>query len=396
MIRIRFNPLIFIFFTLIFIAGCSKKVDHSLLKVPSGKIRLILNNKTNKWNSNQIFFAIIARNDQNEFVYVKKDGTLDLLDISDNTAPNHLSKNGESYSNYFMKLDEVSEIFLPKLSSGRLFIGIESPLYIKVLEDINGDVGFAGPNPNNANDPNIDIYFDFIEFTFNDLGFFGNTTQVDQFGFPIVMTLLNKDGDQQTVGITESRHSIFSNFISETPLIYHQLSQGYRIQAPYKGGFEHHSTDYFDSYIDAIWATYKTEDLVIHIHDVGTITGRVGDDNQFVFTKTATGETARIIRKPTTQEVFECSGVLASGGSFDKVIQAQFSAALNRHIVEDPDHWGDDSYFYLNSPANFYSAFWHRHSIDNKAYGFAYDDVNDFSTLIQDPNPSQLEIDIRW
>ena len=40
---------------------------------------------------------------------------------------------------------------------------------------------------NNPADPNIDVYFDWYEFTyqFGVIPFGGNTTQVDMFGFPM-------------------------------------------------------------------------------------------------------------------------------------------------------------------------------------------------------------------
>ena len=65
-------------------------------------------------------------------------------------------------------------------------------------------------------------------------------------------------------------------------------------------------------------------------------------------------------------------------------LEAQICAAFNRHVMEDTTLWKDPGSFYTQSPANYYSRFWHLHGVNGKAYGFAYDDVSDqSSTLIE-------------
>ncbi len=49
-----------------------------------------------------------------------------------------------------------------------------------------------------------------------------------------------------------------------------------------------------------------------------------------------------------------------------------------------------------NSTYNYYSAFMHKHSVNNFAYGFCYDDVNDQSTLLHYTNPTALVLDLKW
>ncbi len=102
--------------------------------------------------------------------------------------------------------------------------------------------------------------------------------------------------------------------------------------------------------------------------------------------------------KPTTQGILEGSGNLAAGESLEKVLQAQITAAFNRHLLisVDPAQWSTSSQYYTQSPANHYARFWHEHSIDGLAYGFCYDDVRGKSSLLEHPNPKGLIVTVGW
>jgi len=78
-------------------------------------------------------------------------------------------------------------------------------------------------------------------------------------------------------------------------------------------------------------------------------------------------------------------------------IQAQMCAALNRHVAESPASWYDQSAHYpAGTAANWYASFWHEHDIDAKAYGFAYDDVGDFSPSLHTAAPTDVTFTIGW
>ena len=66
------------------------------------------------------------------------------------------------------------------MDSGRIFVSVGEPMYIKILQAADGSIGFAGPNPLNPTDPNIGVYYDWYEFTWNNSALFINTTQVDR------------------------------------------------------------------------------------------------------------------------------------------------------------------------------------------------------------------------
>ena len=74
----------------------------------------------------------------------------------------------------------------------------------------------------------------------------------------------------------------------------------------------------------------------------------------------------------------------------------QFCAAINRHVLAEPADWNNPAKYYRAAPANFYAKFWHDHSINGRAYGFCYDDVNAQDTLIEARNPVNLIVTIYW
>lgn len=373
-------------------------------------------NTGGKFSPDLIYFALIGIDPSTgNLSHVNQSGNLIECQVSDNDAPGHLSKNGENYSNYFYNISGVPEIPVPKLDSGRVFIGLGSPLYIKINLDAAKKVAFAGPNVANPSDPNIDVYFDWIEFTIDNAGFHGNPTQVDQFGFPMTIELTAPNFSAK-VGITESRSALFKAYRNETPADFHGLVQEpYRIVAPFKGTPEQSKnlTNYFDQYISEVWQYYNSSTNATHKLNFtireGSFTGQVNStDHIFYFTDKSRNPNAKfMLSKPKNKEVFLCNGVFISGnatvnGTFitgnetSKAIQAQVGAAFNRHVVKDPANWCNTSQYYQSTPANYYAQFWHPYSIANKAYGFSYDDVCQQSSLIEHANPEELKVSISW
>jgi hypothetical protein len=71
-------------------------------------------------------------------------------------------------------------------------------------------------------------------------------------------------------------------------------------------------------------------------------------------------------------------------------------AATNRGVLLHPANWANASAYYGTTPANYYSQFWHNHSIGGLAYGFSYDDNNNQSTTITTPQPERISFGIGW
>ena len=93
------------------------------------------------------------------------------------------------------------------------------------------------------------------------------------------------------------------------------------------------------------------------------------------------------MHKPTTQDILECKGTLATGGSTELALEAQICAAFNRRVMEDSTLWAEPSAWYLGAPTNYYAKFWHTHGLNGLAYGFAYDDVSSQSSTIHTDTP---------
>jgi hypothetical protein len=365
----------------------------------------IVNNTHNAYDNAHVYWAIIGKDwTTGKFVWVDASGKLIPMSTADNGA---LTKNGVTYTNYFHTIAQAGSVTIPPINSARMMLSVGGPMYIRVNQDINGNIGYAGANIENPSDPNIDVTFDFMEMAIlPTTGFYGNTTRVDQFGFPLTLRLQGLGGFDQTVGETATRASLFSAWASSVPSQFQGLAQApyspYRIVAPAHATFGTNGANahYLDAYIQGLWSKYASQTLTF-TDQQGTFTGHVVN-GQFQFTD---GQgTYTIQRAPTTQEALLGSGVLndATGqtpgtAGYDKQlqIQAQLCAAINRHIVEDPAHWYSPSYFYA-SPSNSYAKFWHDHSLGALAYGFAYDDVGGFSSSLHTEAPTVATVTIGW
>lgn len=325
-------------------SGSIYSIDASSIPNPSnGGVSVKVMNGTNgAYADNVLYWGVIGKNPTTDaWCYLDLSGNLIPISNALNDAPGHLTKNGVNYANIYHKVSETSWVNLPKIKSGRMFLSVGSPCYIKTYND-----GFAGPDINNSTDPNRDVYFDFVEFTVDDSGYHGNTTRVDQFGFPVQHRLVNRAGNyDRTVGELESetRSGLFTKYQNEVPNEFKSLGTlqaPYRIVCPISGPFNTGGAyqNYFSSY-----SNISTRDILLGI-----------------------------------------------GGASDSGV----CAALNRHVYTAD--WNNVSQYYQAAPANYYAKFWHQHSIDRLAYGFCYDDVNGQASYLEVGDPKGLIIRIGW
>ncbi|KUP23011.1 glycoside hydrolase family 64 protein [Paenibacillus sp. DMB5] len=316
----------------------------SIPTAPNGSMSLkVMNGTGGAYPDSQIYWGVIGINPANgKWSYLDLSGNLLPISNALNDASGHLTKNGVNYANIYHTVSQASWVNLPKITSGRMFLSVGTPLYIKTYDD-----GFAGPDINNPTDPNRNIYFDFIEFTVDATGYHGNTTRVDAFGFPIQHRLVNTTGSfDQTVGELESetRAGIFTKYQNEVPAAFKPLATlqaPYRIVAPIYGSFAAGgaNANYFAGY-----SSYSTQDIL------------------------------------------RCDGALTDAAT---------AAAINRHVYTT-SNWNNVANYYNAAPANYYAKFWHDHSINGLAYGFPYDDVNGQAAYLEVGNPKGLIIRVAW
>lgn len=365
------------------------------------KMYFRLNNLTNgKFGNDQIYWCILGYNKNNNLVYVDKDGNI----IEANLNMNTIQKNDRMCAKICYTLAEQDFVYMPDIVSGRMYLSYGEQVYITFNMAADGRIGYAGPDLNNPSDPNQNVLFEFIEFTIINKEYWGNTSRVDFFTFPIVSRLIGKDGYtngqyyenyDRTVGDVGTRDEIFAAFKNEVPDEFKTLVSEKRIMAPCKLTFNEGGiySSYFDGYINEFWMKYTSEELVFSC-DAGTFHGKV-QGNAMIFTSEGSSETYTIY-KPTTQDVLEGKGNFNRGSSRELVIEAQLCAAFNRGVATEPQNFNNEAAYYKFKVANFYSGFFHNHAIDGYAYGFCYDDVFDHSTLLHFTNPTGLIIDLKW
>ncbi len=363
------------------------------------------NNTGGRWANNQIFITIIGMGSPGEWSYLKPNGSWTHINHADTDAPGHLTKNGRNYPNMSFSLARATTVNIPTFTTGgRVYISLGSPVYLPVSPD---NRGWGGPDLNNPSDPNQDVYFDWYEYTyvFGQTPFGGNTTQVDQFGFPLTVRLQQAaSGYDRTAGITQSRAQVMSGYQAAVAPAFRRLANTFRILAPRTStAFKPAGAqaNYFQAYIDQVWNFYTTHQWTENDHGV-ILTGRVSGG---VLTGTRTNDGAPFsVRKPTSTEVVECSGALAlptevGGNDLIRAVGRDFCAAFHRGVALDTAFWFDPAKYYQTNPRDDYAAFFHGISVNKRSYAFAYDDVNDQSSVQilgnSDP-PNLLTLGIGW
>jgi len=361
----------------------------NLIPLASGKQMTFQfqNNTGGKYADSQIYVLMIARNNAGKFCWLDKNGNMNLCGA------------GQNASSYSIKMSDFAGFQFPTfLDSGRLYVSLGTPLNININSDINGNVGIAFPNIENASDPNINTYFEWVEFAVINNQIWCNTTQVDQFGFPMVMELFQAAGSSYNsfgkVGVSDSRTNIYNSWNATVPSEFKGLATTTRILAPLHGSFRAGQAhgNYFDGYINSVWSQYSSSDLVITVPQ-GTFHGRVQGDSRMAFTAAGVSGTY-YVNKPTSEAVWGGLGALATGNTIELVLEAQICAAFHRHVIDNASLLNNVSQYYHAGPADYFSKFWHEHSINARAYGFCYDDVNDQSSTLTCGSPRGIVLSI--
>jgi hypothetical protein len=284
-------------------------------------------------------------------------------------------------------------IKLPRQLSGRMYFAFGKKLDFR----LSGG-GLVQPAPWADGDPNKDTLFDWSEFTFNNGGLWLNSSQVDQFAIPHVVSVTGPDGKTSKTGemAPDGRNKVIKEITAQPGFekTVYARSDGtvLRVLAPGKAteaGLM--SPTYLDPYITEAWNAYQSKTLTVvpftdqpNVKFAGHTTSNILNFTDAAHKKVAS------FTKPSTPNVWGCDGALDAPN--DKVvgpIARTLCAALNRSTLGrlDMQPSGTAKDFYQGTLTNHYSRIIHENLVDGRAYGFAFDDVQNQESLVHDTDP---------
>jgi hypothetical protein len=342
----------------------------------------VVNNSVLYPNS-AIYMYIVGTNlSTGQQSYVTANGTL---------TPVSIGLNGpDGYADLSIPLAASGNttINMPNMS-GRVYFSINQKLKFKVVVDVNGKAALQYPAGWVSTDPNYPILHDCIEFTFNNSGMFCNTTMVDMFSIPLAIKLVGAKNQTAGTLIAGGRDKIFNSIAALPQFAPLVVGNKLRVLAPGHGldaGL--FPANYYDAYINDVWTKYATTNLTVQTN-AGLFTGRV-TNGQLLFDKGV-----KPIGKPSTRDVLYCDGSLAApNDGLTGPVAAIVGAAFNRSTLRDfpAQPTTNAAQFYQQSISNHYSRVMHENTVDNKAYGFAFDDVVNFASYIEDNAPTSFTV----
>lgn len=398
----------------------------------------ILNNSGGQFDDGDIYVAIIGKQGEHQEIYYDLAATANEkhcvtrpLEAGLNRL--HVKADDWGYADIFTRMSDLKDhtIYLGNTFACRMFVAFKSPMYLHVHEA----GGYAGADMNNPSDPNADIRWELIEFTYeptfdNNTGqIWINTTRVDAFQYPMGLELYSK-GDRagSTPYIQRGEYVDYNTVINKwntslggTPYrdcLYNLIrkdnlcgiiKQPSKVQSIKSAGL-------FNGYIDQIWEYFRHNTANINMGVLGRWEGRVNGDTFVLTCKEGTywnvGEQAHIYGKPTTEDAIEGAGQFANGQALDDrqraidlTVQAMFCAAFNRGQFRtqtgvqnwDPENGIRPFTGGAAFPCNEYVKFFHNTDItvaDGRTYAFAYDDTFDQSATCYSTAPYKATVTI--
>ncbi|WP_073949919.1 beta-1,3-glucanase family protein [Streptomyces kebangsaanensis] len=342
---------------------------------------LTIVNNSGAFGNASVHVYIVGNQDGRQ-VRVTPDGTLAPIALSDNGA--------DGFTDYAIPLAGSGEtrLSLPRMS-GRIYVALGRKLKFRAVTDGNGDAALQYPAGWVSSDPNYPVLHDCAEFTYNSAGMFCNTTMVDMFSVPLSIRLTGAR-DQTTGTVRGGGRAAAFAALRQTEGFSRLVVDDTRVIAPGHGldaGL--FAKDYFAPYIDEVWSAYTGRDLTVTT-DAGTFTGRVRGGRL-----TFDGPASAGFGKPSTRDVLFCDGALAApNDGTTGPVAAVLGAGFNRStlLAAAAHPVTDASSFYRTGITNHYAKAMHAATEDGRAYGFAFDDVADFASYIQDTAPTGIRL----
>ncbi|MFJ2002615.1 beta-1,3-glucanase family protein [Streptomyces chartreusis] len=346
----------------------------------AGSLPLTIVNGSGSFDDANVHLYIVGNQDGKQ-VRLTPEGTLAPIALSDNGS--------DGFTDYAISLSGGETRLLLPYMSGRIYVALGEKLKFKAVADGNGNAALQYPAGWVESDPNYPVLHDCAEFTYNASGMFCNTTMVDMFSVPMSIRLTGAR-DQTTGKLKAGGRAAAFAAVRGAEAFARLVVDDTRIIAPGHGldaGL--FSKDYFAPYIDEVWSTYTGRDLTVTTN-AGRFTGRVRGD-RFTFD----GPAQVSFGKPSTRDVLFCDGNLAApNDGTTGPVAAVLGAGFNRStLLSHPEQpTTDPATFYGTDLTNHYAGAMHTATEDGKAYGFAFDDVADFASYIQDTAPTGITL----
>ncbi|MFJ6125547.1 glycoside hydrolase family 64 protein [Streptomyces griseoviridis] len=287
---------------------------------------------------------------------------------------------------------------LPKFS-GRVYFSYGQKLVFKLTTG-----GLVQPAVQNPTDPNHDILFNWSEYTLNDAGIWLNSTQVDMFSAPYAVGVQRADGSTVTTGHLKSGgyNGVLSDLRGRSggwAQLVQTRSDGTVLRALAPGhGLESGAlpASVMDDYINRVWQKYASSTLTVtpfgdqpNTKYFGKVSG-----NTMNFTNSS-GAVVTSFQKPDADSVFGCHKLLdAPNDQVRGPISRTLCAGYNRTTLLTNASQPDSSAtgFYQDGVTNQYARAIHARMADGKAYAFAFDDVGNHESLVNDGNPQSATL----
>ncbi|MGR3874981.1 glycoside hydrolase family 64 protein [Streptomyces graminifolii] len=290
---------------------------------------------------------------------------------------------------------QTSTIRIPKFS-GRIYFSYGQKLVFKLTTG-----GLVQPAVQNPSDPNRNILFNWSEYTLNDSGLWINSTQVDMFSAPYAVGVQRSDGSTATTGhLKAGGYTNFFNALRgqaggwanliqtrSDGTVLRALSPGYGIET---GALP---STVMDDYINRVWTKYSSSTLTVtpfanqpNTKYYGRVSGNVMN-----FTNSS-GAVVTTFQKPDAASIFGCYKYLDAPNDLVRgPISRTLCAGFNRSTLLVNPNQPDTSTanFYQDAVTNQYARRIHAQMADGKAYAFAFDDVGNQESLVNDGNPQQ-------
>ena len=310
--------------------------------------------------------------------------------------------------------------------SGRIYISVGQPLLpFTPLAGVNANqtsgfpaTGYTAPALASGTPGSLCLY-DWLEFSFDvNQALNINTTQVDQFGFPISMsaTGTGMTGGEQGV-LNTSRTGIMTNLAGLSNSLFNSSvsvpTNGVNADAYPSSVYTANtlravspktvatSSDTFFTSTIATWYTnWASTPVVTYDASSGFYSGMVvGGVLSFKSGNLASasswnsgGSVAFKNNQITSYDIWQCANSLASGSGDQKNVQKMIAAAFQRGTMANANYSLNDtngasfspplSGNYASSTSNTWAQKFHQFNTNGLAYGFPYDDVGSLQPTV--------------